>query len=56
MGAQVNVAVASVPGIVSGWIPMATTFVCELTLSVVLSRPVHLSRKRRAITVRKSAV
>jgi iron(III) transport system permease protein len=28
-----------VPGIVSGWILMATMFVRELTLSVVLSRP-----------------
>ena len=28
-----------IPGIVSGWILMATMFVRELTLSVVLSRP-----------------
>jgi iron(III) transport system permease protein len=28
-----------VPGMVSGWILMATMFVRELTLSVVLSRP-----------------
>lgn len=28
-----------VPGIVSGWILMATMFVRELSLSVVLSRP-----------------
>jgi iron(III) transport system permease protein len=28
-----------VPGIVSGWILMATMFLRELTLSVVLSRP-----------------
>ena len=28
-----------VPGIISGWILMATMFVRELTLSVVLSRP-----------------
>ena len=28
-----------IPGVVSGWILMATMFVRELTLSVVLSRP-----------------
>ena len=28
-----------IPGMVSGWILMATMFVRELTLSVVLSRP-----------------